>query len=81
MSDLPQIRQPLLLIHSPLDGTVPVRSSEYVMQHVNSVDKALDLTTAANSWHVLTEDADREAVYNAVSGFIARIQGGDWIWK
>lgn len=79
--ELPQIRQPLLLIHSPLDGTVPLRSSEYVLAHVNSVQKALDLTTAANSWHVLTEDVDREAVYNAVSEFIARIQGGDWIWK
>ena len=22
-----------------------------------------------------------KAAYNAVSGFIARIQGGDWIWK
>ncbi len=80
-TELKHIRQPLLLIHSPQDGTVPVRSSEFVLANVNSVEKVLDLTTAANSWHVLTEDVDREAVYNAVSGFIARIQGGDWIWK
>jgi carboxylesterase len=80
-TELPQIRQPLLLIHSPQDGTVPVRSSKLVLASVHSVEKKLDLTIAANSWHVLTEDVDREAVYNAVSGFIARLQGGDWIWK
>jgi carboxylesterase len=75
--ELPQIHQPLLLIHSPLDGTVPVRSSELVMAHVSSGDKTLDLSTAANSWHVLTEDVDRESVYNVVGKFIARISGGN----
>jgi carboxylesterase len=75
--ELPQIHQPLLLIHSPLDGTVPVRSSELVIAHVSSSNKTLDLSTAANSWHVLTEDVDRESVYNVVGKFIARISGGN----
>ncbi len=75
--ELPQIHQPLLLIHSPLDGTVPVRSSEIVMAHVSSNDKTLDLSTAANSWHVLTEDVDKESVYNIVGKFIARNSGGN----
>jgi carboxylesterase len=75
--ELPQIRQPLLIIHSPQDGSIPVRSSEYVMSRVSSEDRTLDLTTAANSWHVLTEDVDRMMVYNAVSEFITLRTGGE----
>jgi esterase/lipase len=48
-----------------------------VMARVSSSDKTLDLSAAANSWHVLTEDVDRESVYNVAGKFIARISGGN----
>ena len=69
--ELERIRQPLLLLHSPLDNTVPLLSSQYVLAHVSSRDKALDTQTAARSWHVLTEDVDAPAVFAMVLRFIA----------
>lgn len=70
-AELAQIAQPLLLVHSPLDHTVPPRSSELVFERVSSEDKTLDLETAANSWHVLVEDVDAPEVFAKVHGFIA----------
>jgi len=68
--ELSLIRQPLLLMHSPLDHTVPPRSSSLLFEQVGSEDRTLDFETAANSWHVLTEDVDRDAVYERIAKFI-----------
>ncbi|OGK11146.1 MAG: hypothetical protein A2Y63_02365, partial [Candidatus Riflebacteria bacterium RBG_13_59_9] len=76
-NELAQVKQPLLLVHSPLDHTVPPKSSEFVFERVGSADKTLDFETAANSWHVLTEDVDAERVYNAVCEFIVSRTGGE----
>lgn len=76
-AELAQITQPLLLLHSPLDHTVPPKSSEFVLERVGSTDKTLDLETAANSWHVLVEDVDAESVYNAVCEFMVSRTGGE----
>jgi len=70
-AELAQVTQPLLLMHSPLDHTVPPKSSELVFERVSSEDKALDTVTAASSWHVLVEDVDAQKVFDAVRGFIA----------
>jgi carboxylesterase len=69
-AELAQVTQPLLLMHSPLDHTVPPKSSELVFERVSSEDKALDTVTAASSWHVLVEDVDAQKVFDAVRGFI-----------
>ncbi len=71
-AELAQITQPLLLLHSPLDHTVPRRSVELAYAGVSSTEKVLDTTTAANSWHVLVEDVDAELVFAAVHRFIAK---------
>ncbi len=76
-TELAQITQPLLLLHSPLDHTVPPKSSEFVFARTSSADKTLDMETAANSWHVLVEDVDAERVYSAISKFIISRIGGE----
>jgi len=72
LQELSLVKQPLLLMHSPLDHTVPPRSSSFVFEQVSSTDKELDLEVAANSWHVLTEDVDRQMVYERISEFIKK---------
>ncbi|MCD6283278.1 alpha/beta fold hydrolase [bacterium] len=76
-AELSQVTQPLLLLHSPLDHTVPPKSPELVLARVGSADKTLDLETAASSWHVLTEDVDAAKVYSAVCEFIISHAGGE----
>ncbi len=76
-NELALVKQPLLLVHSPLDHTVPPKSSEFVLARVGSTDKTLDFETAANSWHVLVEDVDAEKVYNAVCEFMVSHAGGE----
>lgn len=73
-AELAQITQPLLLLHSPLDHTVPPKSSEFVLARVSSTDKTLDIKTAANSWHVLVEDVDAAKVFARVGEFIGRLR-------
>lgn len=68
--ELALIRQPLLLIHSPLDHTVPPKSSSFVFEKVSSTDNTLDFEVAASSWHVLTEDVDVPKVYERIGEFI-----------
>jgi len=71
--DLPQVTQPLLLLHSPQDHVVPPRSSSTVLSRVSSKDVTEVLLH--RSYHVATLDHDAELVEQASSEFIARVTG------
>ena len=66
----PQVKVPVLLMQSKGDATVPV---EHVQKHyadLGSQDKEIILIE--NSGHVITEDVDREVVFENITRFIKR---------
>jgi carboxylesterase len=71
--DLPQVTQPLLLLHSPEDHVVPPKSSSTVLSRVSSRDVTEVLLH--RSYHVATLDDDAAVVERLSSEFIARITG------
>jgi carboxylesterase len=73
--DLPQVTQPLLLMHSPQDHVVPPRSSSLVLSRVSSKDVTEVLLH--RSYHVATLDHDAELIEQTSSEFIARVTGAD----
>jgi carboxylesterase len=71
--DLPQVTQPLLLLHSPQDHVVPPRSSSLVLSRVSSRDVTEVLLH--RSYHVATLDHDAELIEQTSSEFITRVAG------
>lgn len=72
---LPRITVPLLLVYSRADDTAPYTSLAYVAGRVRSAD--LVQHTLERSGHVLTQDIERETVFQLVWDFIAARQGGE----
>jgi carboxylesterase len=70
---LPQVRQPLLVMHSRYDHTVLGYNAELIMQSVSSASRRL--VWLENSYHVLTVDFDAQAVRERVTAFIRGIAG------
>jgi carboxylesterase len=66
---LPEITVPLLLIYSQSDRTVPFGNMQVVAEQVRSPD--LVLKTLEHSDHVLTQEIEREAVYEMVWEFLS----------
>jgi carboxylesterase len=64
----PRVRQPLLVIHSRHDNTVPVFNAELIMRSVSSQDRRL--VWLDNCYHVVTVDYDSERVQKEVEDFI-----------
>jgi carboxylesterase len=73
---LPKVTAPTLLIYSKGDRTVRAeeRHTEQICDSLGSTDK--QTLWVENSGHVVTEDAAREQVFQAVAGFVARIVPG-----
>jgi carboxylesterase len=69
--DLPQVTQPLLLLHSPQDHVVPLKSSSTVLSRVSSKDVTEVLLH--RSYHVATLDHDAETIEQLSSEFIERV--------
>lgn len=70
---LPQVRVPVLLIHSRDDDYVSPENMERIYAGlVNASDKARLYITG--SGHVVTRDAAREEVFRAVCDFIQRVE-------
>ncbi len=70
---LPQVRVPVLLIHSKDDSYVSPEDMERIFAGlVNAPDKARLYITG--SGHVVTRDAAREEVFKAVCDFIDRLE-------
>ena len=67
-SNLDQIHIPVLLISSKNDKTVPPSHAENY--HREILSNHFELITLENSGHVITEDIEREIVFNAALNFI-----------
>lgn len=72
-SALPQVRVPVLLIHSKDDQSIIPENAEHIYADlVNARDKTRLYLTG--SGHVVTRDAKREQVFEAAHGFIHRLE-------
>jgi carboxylesterase len=72
--ELPQVTQPLLLLHSPQDHAVPPADSERVLGRVSSTDVTEILLE--HSYHVATLDHDAERIFEESFAFIDRLAPG-----
>ncbi|MBU7599521.1 alpha/beta fold hydrolase [Streptomyces sp. P38-E01] len=69
--ELPQVTQPLLVLHSRVDHVVPPSDSAIVLNKVSSTD--VTETVLESSYHVATLDHDAERVFADSCGFITRL--------
>lgn len=69
--ELPQVTQPLLVLHSRTDHVVPPSDSALVLGSVSSPD--VTETVLENSYHVATLDHDAERVFADSYEFITRL--------
>lgn len=66
--ELPKITQPILIIHSRKDHTIPFPNSEIIFNLVSSSDKRkVDLK---ESYHIVTVDFEKEKVWEEIFAFI-----------
>lgn len=70
-ADLPQVTQPLLLMHSRTDHVVPPSDSALILGSVSSAD--VTETLLEDSFHVATLDHDAERIFADSYGFITRL--------
>ncbi len=70
-SELPQVTQPLLLMHSPEDHVVPAADSARILARVSSRDVTERLLE--NSYHVATLDHDAPTIFEETHAFIGRL--------
>jgi len=68
--DLPEVRAPVLFIHSRNDKSVPPENISYLYEHISSRDK--EVVWVENSGHVITEDLEKDKVFRACLEFIKR---------
>ncbi len=72
---LPQVRVPVLLIHSAQDRYVPPDNMERIYSLLTSAPEKSRLVVQ-NSGHVATRDAARQQVFEAAAQFIRRVESG-----
>ncbi|MFE3324182.1 alpha/beta hydrolase [Streptomyces sp. NPDC059176] len=72
--ELPQVTQPLLLLHSPQDHVVPPVDSARILGRVSSSDVREVLLE--QSYHVATLDHDAERIFEESYAFIGRLAPG-----
>jgi carboxylesterase len=65
---VPQVRSPILIVHSTIDRDVHPKGVEFIYEGVGSVDK--ELLTLHNSGHVLTVDSEWQLVAEKTYRFI-----------
>ena len=66
--DIPDVRAPLLLIHSQRDGVVPPENMPYIYERAASTDK--DMVWAERSGHMVTEDYEKGKVFAQAYAFV-----------
>ncbi|MGW1543552.1 alpha/beta hydrolase [Streptomyces sp. NPDC002309] len=69
--ELPQVTQPLLLLHSPQDHVVPPADSARILGRVSSTDVGERLLE--QSYHVATLDYDADRIFEESLAFIGRL--------
>jgi carboxylesterase len=67
---LPFVTQPLQLIYSRKDATVPLDHANLIARRVRSTD--IEQHTLETSGHILPQDVERETVFALVSAFVAK---------
>ncbi|AUA14401.1 Thermostable monoacylglycerol lipase [Streptomyces malaysiensis subsp. malaysiensis] len=73
-AELPQVTQPLLVMHSPQDHVVPPADSERILSQVSSRDVTERLLE--RSYHVATLDHDADFIFEETDTFITRLTAG-----
>ena len=68
--DLPDIRLPVLLMHSRHDTAVDPATMPLVYERLGTKEK--QMVWLENSGHIITEDYDRQFVYTSIHNFIKR---------
>lgn len=69
--DLPEVTQPVLLLHSRVDHVVPPSSSAYFLSRISSTD--VREVWLENSYHVATLDNDAPLIHDESVQFIQRL--------
>ncbi|MFC8586852.1 alpha/beta hydrolase [Streptomyces sp. NPDC057217] len=69
--ELPQVTQPLVLLHSPQDHVVPPADSARILSRVSSADVREVLLE--QSYHVATLDHDAERIFDESWAFVERL--------
>ncbi|MFC7842202.1 alpha/beta hydrolase [Streptomyces sp. NPDC001046] len=72
--ELPQVTQPVLLLHSPQDHVVPPADSARILSRVSSTDVTEILLE--QSYHVATLDHDADRIHEESLAFIGRLASG-----
>jgi carboxylesterase len=70
-TELPQVTQPVLLLHSPQDHVVPPADSARILARVSSTD--VTETLLEQSYHVATLDYDAERIFADSYAFVGRL--------
>jgi carboxylesterase len=68
---LPQVQAPALLIHSRGDESVLPVNLQRIFEQVGAQDK--QMLWVENSGHVVVREPERERIFEAIGGFIARV--------
>lgn len=69
--ELHRITAPLLVVHSRQDHTVSVENLDYLARRVRSTH--IEKMIVHDSYHVLTVDHDRAAIFARIQEFLARV--------
>ena len=67
-ADLPEIVQPILIMHSRQDHTVPFENADVIYELVSSVEKRL--VALSESYHIITVDVEKEKVRSEIVQFL-----------
>ncbi|MFI1813293.1 alpha/beta hydrolase [Streptomyces sp. NPDC020422] len=70
-AELPQVTQPMVLLHSPQDHVVPPADSARVLSRVSSTD--VKEVLLEQSYHVATLDHDAERIFEESWAFVTRL--------
>ncbi|MEV7369358.1 alpha/beta fold hydrolase [Streptomyces sp. NPDC090301] len=73
-AELPQVTQPVVLLHSPQDHVVPPVDSARILSRISSTDVKEILLE--QSYHVATLDHDAERIFDESLAFVERLAPG-----
>jgi carboxylesterase len=77
-ASLPSIKTPVLMVNSKSDGTVPVGHQQLYADQLRSI--GFETVMLEKSGHVVTEDVEREIVFQRTLDFIKKHQQGASRW-
>ena len=71
-AEYPNMRQPLLLMNSPQDHVVEPAQAEFLAANYGG---PLERITLERSYHVATQDYDKDIIFEASVAFADRVSG------